>query len=585
MTDNAGQQPSRTFAIDTDAPAEAILAALKLNGVDRIWFVSGSEIGVLQEGSAKHRVLGRPAPAIMTMTHENAALAAACGDTIVTGSASAAAFHVEAGLLNAGGAIHNADRGNHPVLIISGYPPSAEPGSVPGSRNARIQWYQQIPDQGEIVRQYMRWDHKLAPYDNAGAVVSRALQVMLSDPQGPAYLALPREVSMGSQEGNGFPLLSQLRPVRAPAPDRSQIRLAATWLIEAAEPVISVSRIGRDPAATGALVQVAELLGARVLADMHHGLAFPGTHPLQRGVPAIAPMPSDADCILVIDSLVPWMPGQFDPSPDTRIIRIAKDPVHRMTPVYQFPADLPIAADPGAAVGMLLDEVRAQLTGVREAQIAGRRDRHIAEGRARRADLLSRAERDRAAGVISPLYLSHRLGALDPEVVIAHELVEGALFDRDRPGTLVGPGGTSIGFVAPMAVGMKAAAPGRPIVAAVGDGSWMFSNPQVCTWASAFHHAPVLFVVSNNRGYRTGTQEVLRAFPDGYAKRTGDLTGGWFDPTPRYAAEAAASGHFGEKVTEPDDLDAALDRGLKAAGDGVPGVLEVWLPKHVTGEV
>jgi acetolactate synthase-1/2/3 large subunit len=589
MTDDAGQQPSqqpsRTFSIQTEAPAEALLASLKLNGVDRIWFVSGSEIGVLQEGSAKHRALGRPTPAIMTMAHEQAALAAACGDTIVTGKPSAAAFHVEVGLLNAGGAIHNADRGGHPVLIMSGYPASAEPGTAPGARNARIQWYQQIPDQGELVRQYMRWDHKLTPYDNAGAVVSRALQVTLSEPRGPAYLALPREVSMSPQAGTGFPLLSQLPPVPSPAPDRAQIRQAASWLVEAAEPVISVSRIGRSPGAIGALVELAELLGARVLADTHHGLSFPGAHPLARGVPAIAPMPADTDCVLVIDSLVPWMPGQFDPPPDTKVIRIAKDPAHRVTITYQFPADLAITADPGAAIEVLLEEVRGQLTGVREAQIAGRRDKHVSEGRARRAELLSRAERDRASGTISPLYLSHRLGALDPEVTIAHELVEGTLFDRERPGTLAGPGGSSIGFTAPMAIGMKVAAPDRPIIAAVGDGSWMFSNPQVCTWASAFHHAPVLFVVYNNRGYRTGTQEILRAFPDGYAKRTGDLTGGFFDPPPCYAAEAAASGHFGEKVTEPDQLDAAIERGLKAAADGTPGVLEVWLPKHITGEV
>jgi acetolactate synthase-1/2/3 large subunit len=585
MTDDAGQQSSRTFSIPTEAPAEALLAALKLNGVDRIWFVSGSEIGVLQEGSVKHRALGRPTPSIMTMAHENAALAAACGDTIVTGKASAAAFHVEVGLLNAGGAIHNADRGGHPVLIMSGYPASAEPGSAPGARNARIQWYQQIRDQGEIVRQYVRWDHKLAPYDNAGAVVSRALQVMLSEPQGPAYLALPREVSMSPQAGAGFPLISQLPPVPAPVPDAAQLQQAARWLVEAAEPVISVSRVGRNPAAVGALVELAELLGARVLADTHHGLSFPGTHPLQRGVPAIAPMPADADCILVVDSLVPWMPGQYDPSADTKVIRIAKDPVFRMTTTYQFPADLALAADPGTALPLLLEEVRRQLTGVREAQIAGRRDKHTSDGRTRRAELLARAKHDRASGTISPLLLSHRLGALDPEVTIAHELVEGGLFDRDEPGTLVGPGGSSIGFTAPMAIGMKVAAPQRPIVAAVGDGSWMFSNPQVCTWASAFHRAPVLFVVYNNRGYRTGTQEILRAFPDGYAKRTGDLTGGFFDPPPCYAAEAAASGHFGEKVTDPDQLDAALERGMKAAAEGTPGVLEVWLPKHITGEV
>ena len=33
----------------------------------------------------KHQALGRPTPQIMTMTHENAGLAAACGDTLVTG--------------------------------------------------------------------------------------------------------------------------------------------------------------------------------------------------------------------------------------------------------------------------------------------------------------------------------------------------------------------------------------------------------------------------------------------------------------------------------------------------------------------
>jgi acetolactate synthase-1/2/3 large subunit len=113
----------------------------------------------------------------------------------------------------------------------------------------------------------------------------------------------------------------------------------------------------------------------------------------------------------------------------------------------------------------------------------------------------------------------------------------------------------------------------------------MFSNPQVCTWASAFHGAPVLFVVSNNRGYRTGTHEVVRAYPDGYSVRAGDFTGGVFDPAPQYAAEAAASGHFGEKVTDPEELPAAIERGLKATAEGTPGVLEVWLPKHITGEV
>jgi acetolactate synthase I/II/III large subunit len=105
-------------------------------------------------------------------------------------------------------------------------------------------------------------------------------------------------------------------------------------------------------------------------------------------------------------------------------------------------------------------------------------------------------------------------------------------------------------------------------------------------WASRFHQAPALFVVFNNRGYRTGTHEVLRMFPEGYSAKNTDLTGGWFDPPPNYAGEAAASGAYGEKVTDPNDLAAAIRRGLDAVNkDGVPALLDVWLPKLITNEV
>jgi len=64
----------------------------------------------------------------------------------------------------------------------------------------------------------MRWDHKLAPYDNAGLVISRAVQVMTSEPRGPAYLALPRESAMTPIESARFPLVDHLRPAGTPAP-------------------------------------------------------------------------------------------------------------------------------------------------------------------------------------------------------------------------------------------------------------------------------------------------------------------------------------------------------------------------------
>jgi acetolactate synthase-1/2/3 large subunit len=584
VTTRAGH--AREYRMEAHQAAEAMMASMSLNGIDRLWFVSGTELAFFQESAVKHRALGKPTPQLMTMTHENAALAAACGETVVTRRPSATAFHVECGLINAGGAIHNADRGHYPVLIMSGYPPSAEAGRVPGARNSYIQWYQQIRDQGELLRQYMRWDHKLAAYDNAGLVISRAVQVMTSEPRGPAYLAVPRESAMTRTETARFPLADHLRPAGTPAADPAELRLAAQWLLEAENPLICVSRYGDNPAAVPALQELAETLGARVMADPFR-MNLPGHHPLHRGAPGIAPTPPDTDCLLVIDAVVPWQPWTFEIDGVKRIIRLAVDPIERMTPIYEFPSDLSITADPAKAVPALLEELRSHMTGEARRRCQTRLAHYQVEGRRRLEAAVESANADRARGIISPLWLSYQIGqTLSPEAIVTHELVDSSLFNRARAGTLIGTGGSSIGWAAPAAIGVKVAAGDRPVVSCVGDGSWMFGNPQVTVWASAFHRAPVLFVVWNNRGYRTGTNEVLRTYPEGYAAKGRDLTGGWFDPCPNYSGEAAASGAYGEKVTDPNEVGPALRRALEAIErDGVPAVLDMWLPKLVTGEV
>jgi acetolactate synthase I/II/III large subunit len=574
-----------TYEMPAQQVAEALMASMKLNGIDRLWFTSGTELAFFQEVPVKHKALGRPTPEIMTMTHENAALSAAMGETMLTGRPSSTAAHVECGMINAGGSIHNADRGHYPVLMMSGYPPSAESGSVPGARDAGIQWYQQIRDQGELVRQYMRWDHKLATYDNAGTVVTRAVQVMLSEPQGPAYLAIPREVAMHPIDGARFPLLGRLPTARKPVADRALLRQAAEWLLQAERPVVCVSRVGRDPVAVPAVAELAETLGASVMADGYR-VNIPADHPLAIQGGAFSGPPQDADCFLVLDMLVPWPLHLYRPGSDVRVVTLAIDPIHRMTPIYEFPSDLAIGGDAGASLPLLLEEIRSAMTAEQRQRCQQRSTRLQDEGRQRRAAALEAAQADRAKGFITPAWLSYRVGqTLEPDTIIVNELVNAALFNRTRPGTQFNAGGSSLGWAGPAAVGAKVAAPDRQIVCCSGDGSWMFGNPQVVTWASKFHKAPVLFIISNNRGYSTGTTQVLRSYPEGYAAKAQDVTGGWFDPCPNYSGEAAASGAYGEKVIDPEQVGPAIQRGLQAVKEGAPAVLDMWLPKHVTGEV
>ncbi len=136
--------------------ADAIVAAMKLGGVDNLFIVSGSELTFYQEAIAKAHAKGRPAPRLVTMTHEHVALNAALGNAMVRNQPAATAVHVDVGTLHYGAAIHTAWRGGYPVLMTAGTGPRAFPGSMRGARAGSIQWVQESRDQGEIVSQYTK---------------------------------------------------------------------------------------------------------------------------------------------------------------------------------------------------------------------------------------------------------------------------------------------------------------------------------------------------------------------------------------------------------------------------------------------
>ncbi len=46
-----------------------------------------------------------------------------------------------------------------------------------GARETSIQWVQEPRDQGEIMRQYTKLDHRLEHQDNPGLMVSRLLRL------------------------------------------------------------------------------------------------------------------------------------------------------------------------------------------------------------------------------------------------------------------------------------------------------------------------------------------------------------------------------------------------------------------------
>lgn len=570
-----------------DVPAEEVsdvlVASMALGGVDQLFFTSGSEIAFWQEATAKAHALKRPAPRLVTVLHENVTLNAALGYTMVSGRPAATAVHVELGTLAYGAGIHTASRGGYPVLITSGAAPRAYPGTMRGARsNGPYIWAQEIRDQGGILRQYVKWDHRLETQDDAGLIISRALQVALSAPSGPVYLCIPPEVAMRRVSGARFPTLSHLALPEPPSPDPDGIRQLARWLVESRQPMIITNRAGRDPAAVPALVRLAELLAIPV----HDGppftdrLNFPFDHPLHRSGPPL----SDADVVLVVEAQVPWVPGKSGPARDSKVAFIGIDPIASSIPTVEFTADLRLQTDAARALNELYEAAARSLDAAGRRRVAERferiRQRRAAQER-EAEDLALEAGRSTE---IQPRWLCHELGRLvDREAILIDDsLSSSSLVQRyyrgDRAGSFFRSGGSAGGWGVGAAVGAKMAAPQRDVVLAVGDGYYMFGVPYAALWTAKAYGAPFLAVVFQNRSYATGTLQVEEFYPGGYAARAG-FEGGRFEPGIDFAKEAEACGCYGENVAASGEVAAALRRALEATRNGIPAVVAVELPR------
>ncbi|PZM96019.1 MAG: thiamine pyrophosphate-requiring protein [Actinobacteria bacterium] len=556
------------------AVAELLLKCLAAHGIERLWFCSGSELVPIQEAAVRLRLRGEATPDIAPVTHEHVAIAAAMGETMVSGRPAAVVAHADLGPLNFGAELHTALRGGYPLLLISGYP-----ATNPERRTSQAFWNQQRWDQGAIFRQYTKWDYKLAAHEEAGTVIARALQVALTPPQGPVYLAIPAEVLAQNHVLGGVVTAHELGVAQHGGGDAEAVSLLARRLLDAKRPLLITERVGRDPSAVAELAALAEEFGVAVRTTRYR-MSLPTDHPAQLGAYDV----STADVVIVLDHHVPWIPAHTSPPPDAHIAVVGVDPIAAEIPLHEFRAHQRLFA----AAKPFLRALREELN-----RLASPADRERAQARweslrraARVAAQAQARKRQEARNLpyLTPAGLSACVDeVLAPTDILIDELGDTAeLVRRELPGTLFMNGGSSLGWATSAAVGASLASGGAPVVCLTGDGGYLFGVPQAALWAQRRYDAPVLTVIANNGGYRTGTSHVDDYFPDGEARRVGDYTGGRFDPNPDHAREAEACGALGFTVRTPAELMDALRRGRIAVTEERRSVvIDALLPDHL----
>ena len=153
---------------------------------------------------------------------------------------------------------------------------------------------------------------------------------------------------------------------------------------------------------------------------------------------------------------------------------------------------------------------------------------------------------------------------------------------RTKPQSYVGLAGGGLGFSGGMALGLRLARPDRRIVQVIGDGGFHFSSPDSVYAVAQQYQIPIFTVVLDNGGWQAVKSATQRVYPKGVAAETDQfqsrLMSGRQGERRDFSQVAKAFGAYGECVTEPDELGAAIDRCLAALDDGKAAVLHV----HVT---
>jgi acetolactate synthase I/II/III large subunit len=536
---------------------------------------------------------GNVAPEVITCSHEEIAVAMAEGYYLATGRPQATLVHNIVGLQHASKAIYEAWLNNVPMIIIGGTGPMDST-----HRRPWIDWIHTAQVQGQIVRDYVKWDDQPQGALSVAESILRAYQIAMTEPRGPVYLCLDVELQESRlPDGFAIPDTSRYRPAAQPSGDPEAIADAAKALREARWPVLLVEGLGRTPGGAEALQSLSELLGIPVI---EQGASFnlSNLHPLNVSG-ASAEVLKEADLVLtvgvkdidaaltrpepeagIVPAGLPRVPAGFSRRHQsiiregTKLVRVGLQEygIKSWTSSHGrlVPADIAILGSGALVLRELARLCRSAMDGDLQRQVAERtvraREIHTAVITRAQQDL---KERWWSQKPIATARLSAEIWETirDQDWVLAHgslsgwerrlwEVTDGARF-------VAGGGGTGTGMGVAMGVALAFRGTGKVCISIQNDGDLLYTPGSL--WTAAHHRIPMLMVMFNNRSYYqdVGHQLAITKMRQRALDNVGvgvSLEG----PATDFAMLAKSFGIYGEgPILDPEAVRPALARGLK----------------------
>ncbi len=408
--------------------------------------------------------------------------------------------------------------------------------------------------------------------DRVPEMLREAYREAMAPRRGPVQLNLPRDVLSAQAEFDDFQKPGAYRPCAAPAGAQGEIDRAAALLAGASRPVIVAGGGIKNTGGADQCMALAEALNCPVVTSPGHGDAVPFGHPLNagqmgpRGNVVASRLVKEADVILALGTRVGFNATFYtydNINRDAKIIHVELEP----TAIGRyFPVEIGIWADAPTAADQLRGAV-AKITA-----------RHKAEAwtksfQAERQAYL--AQRDADAQVeampIHPSGLFKTLRDVMPKnAAVTMDAGTLCLQATDalnywQPKSLFTPLDFGlVGFSFACGLGLKLAAPERPIISLMGDGGFGMTVSELST--AVDYGINTVTVVMNNRCW--GAEKAYQRDFFGERYIGADISSPPFDKL----AEL-----YGAKGYRADTL-AGMAEAIEAALDcGKPAVIDVMV--------
>jgi acetolactate synthase I/II/III large subunit len=598
LAQQAALKPETGAAVDVTPNvrpgSDFMVDVFKTLGIEYIAANPGSSFRGLQESFINYGK--NTSPEWLTCCHEESSVAMAHGYAKIEGKPMMIMAHGTVGLQHASMAIYNAYCDRVPVYIVLGNILDVN------YRRGNPEWVHSVQDAAAMVRDYTKWDDMPVSLSHFAESAVRAYKISMTPPYEPVVLVADGTLQEEpiTEKNLRIPKLVMSAP---PQGDSGAVAEAAKLLVNAENPVIVAGRVARTPKGIDLLVELAEVLQARVQ-DQRMRMNFPSAHPLcgHPGAGIATPNLTDHDVILSLEAQDLWgithkmtgfnkfgMESQATIKTGAKVITVSAIELNHKSNYQDFgryvEADLAITGDPEATLPELIEAVKKLITPDRRRALQERGVKIAAENQAGRARNREMAAIAWDASPITTARLSAELWAQikneDWSLVSNDRFVSSwptRLWDFSKPYHYIGAqGGSGIGYQAPAAVGAALANKkhGRLTVNIQCDGDLNYA-PGVL-WTAAHHKIPMLNVMHNNRAYHE-ERMYLALLGAKYDRDMGrsDIGTALNGPNIDYASIAKGYGLYAEgPIADPKDLGPALKRAIARVKAGEPALLDV----------